>query len=37
VKDSAKAKVAGDIFELVSAAIMWNIAARWNCYMTGQT
>jgi len=36
VKDSAKAKVAGDIFELVSAAVMWNIAARWNRYMTGE-
>lgn len=36
VKDSAKAKVAGDIFELVSAAIMWNTAARWNRYMVGE-
>jgi hypothetical protein len=34
VEKDAKAKVAGDIFELVSAAVMWNIAARWNRYMT---
>lgn len=33
---NARAKVAGDIFEVVSAAIMWNIAARWNKYMAGQ-
>jgi hypothetical protein len=33
VKDNAKAKVAGDIFEIVSSAVMWNIAARWNAYM----
>lgn len=30
---NARAKVAGDIFEVVSAAVMWNIAARWNVYM----
>jgi hypothetical protein len=36
VSGSARAKVAGDIFELVSVAVMWNIAARWNRYMTGQ-
>jgi hypothetical protein len=36
VKGNAKAKVAGDIFELVSASVMWNIAARWNRYMTGE-
>jgi Cfr10I/Bse634I restriction endonuclease len=32
---NARAKVVGDIFEVVSAAIMWNMAARWNRYMTG--
>lgn len=35
VSGNAKAKVAGDIFELISAAVMWNIAARWNNYMIG--
>lgn len=30
---SAVAKVAGDTFELISAAVMWNITARWNQYM----
>lgn len=35
-KENARAKVAGDTFELVSAAVMWNIAARWNRYMSGQ-
>lgn len=34
---NAHAKVGGDIFEIVSSAIMWNIAARWNSYMTGTT
>lgn len=33
IESNAKAKVAGDVFEIVSAAIMWNIAARWNRYM----
>jgi hypothetical protein len=37
IESNAKAKVAGDIFELVSAAIMWNIAARWNRYMVDGT
>lgn len=27
------AKVAGDIFQLTEAAILWNAAARWNRYM----
>ncbi|MGH3760244.1 Cfr10I/Bse634I family restriction endonuclease [Actinophytocola sp.] len=35
IKSSAQAKVGGDIFEIVSSAVMWNIAARWNAYMTG--
>lgn len=35
VKDNAKAKVAGDIFEIISAAVLWNTAARWNSYMAG--
>ncbi|MGO8959708.1 MAG: Cfr10I/Bse634I family restriction endonuclease, partial [Streptosporangiaceae bacterium] len=37
IESNAKAKVAGDIFEIVSAAIMWNIAARWNTYMVDGT
>jgi hypothetical protein len=32
VDSNARAKVVGDSFEVVSAAIMWNIAARWNTY-----
>lgn len=35
VSANARAKVDGDIFETVSASIMWNIAARWNRYMAG--
>ncbi|MFB7919311.1 Cfr10I/Bse634I family restriction endonuclease [Streptomyces sp. NPDC056061] len=34
VSSSAEAKVAGDIFEIVSSSVMWNAAARWNKYMT---
>lgn len=33
VKSSAIAKVTGDIFEVVSSAVLWNTAARWNTYM----
>jgi len=33
VKSSAIAKVTGDIFEVISSAILWNAAARWNRYM----
>lgn len=29
------AKVQGDLFEQIQAAILWNGAARWNAYMTG--
>ena len=36
VNGNAKAKVAGDVFEIVSAGVMWNIAARWNNYMIGE-
>ncbi|MGX1977206.1 Cfr10I/Bse634I family restriction endonuclease [Streptomyces kronopolitis] len=36
VDSNAKAKVAGDIFEVVSSAVMWNCAARWNAYMSGE-
>jgi hypothetical protein len=32
VSSNARAKVAGDIFEEVEAAIHWNTAARWNTY-----
>jgi hypothetical protein len=35
VKSSAVAKVTGDIFEVVSSAVLWNTAARWNTYMAG--
>jgi hypothetical protein len=34
VSPSAVAKVTGDIFEVVSSAVLWNAAARWNRYMT---
>lgn len=30
------AKVAGDIFQEVEAAILWNAAARWNRFMRGE-
>jgi hypothetical protein len=33
VAPSAVAKVTGDIFEVVSSAVLWNAAARWNTYM----
>jgi hypothetical protein len=29
------AKVAGDIFQQVESAILWNAAARWNAFMAG--
>lgn len=35
VSSNAVAKVAGDIFEEVEAAIHWTTAAIWNAYMTG--
>lgn len=35
VKTNALAKVVGDIFEKVEAAIHWNTAVRWNRYMVG--
>jgi hypothetical protein len=37
VKSSAVAKVTGDIFEIISSAIVWNAAARWNQCMAGGT
>lgn len=36
VSSNQVAKVAGDIFQEVEAAILWNAAARWNRYMAGQ-
>lgn len=36
-EEDARRKVRGDIFETVSAAILWNIAARWNTYMADGT
>jgi Cfr10I/Bse634I restriction endonuclease len=35
VAANARAKVAGDIFEVVTHAVLWNMAARWNAYMAG--
>jgi hypothetical protein len=35
VEAPARAKVAGDIFEIVSSAVMWNAAALWNEFMVG--
>lgn len=35
VTANACAKVAGDIFEVVTHAVLWNMAARWNAYMAG--
>ena len=35
VKSNAVAKVTGDIFEVLSSAILWNAAARWNRFMAG--
>jgi hypothetical protein len=36
VSPNQVAKVAGDIFQEVEAAILWNAAARWNRFMAGQ-
>jgi hypothetical protein len=33
VSSNAIAKVTGDIFEVLSSAVLWNAAARWNKYM----
>ncbi|HLL65534.1 MAG TPA: Cfr10I/Bse634I family restriction endonuclease [Micromonosporaceae bacterium] len=35
VKDSAVAKVTGDLYELLTSAILWETAAHWNTYMCG--
>jgi hypothetical protein len=35
VSSNQVAKVAGDIFQEVEAAMLWNAAARWNGFMTG--
>ena len=35
VEPNARAKVAGDIFEVVTHGVFWNMAARWNAYMNG--
>ena len=37
VSPNQVAKVAGDIFQEVEAAILWNAAARWNRFMAGQS
>lgn len=37
VSSNAKAKVAGDLFEKVEAAIHWNCAAAWNRMMLSQS
>src|SRR6266508_6699745 len=36
VSSNQIAKVAGDIFQEVEAGMLWNAAARWNRYMTGE-
>jgi hypothetical protein len=36
VQPNAQAKVVGDIFEVVTHAVMWNMAARWNALMAGR-
>ena len=36
VSSNAKSKVGGDIFEVVTHAVYWNTAARWNAYMFGE-
>lgn len=36
VSSNQVAKVAGDIFQEVEAAILWNAATRWNRFMAGQ-
>ncbi|WP_433552877.1 Cfr10I/Bse634I family restriction endonuclease [Micromonospora zamorensis] len=36
VKDSAVAKVTGDIYEVLTSAILWETAAHWNAYMCGR-
>lgn len=36
VKPNAIAKVTGDIYETLTSAILWDVAARWNSYMLGR-
>jgi hypothetical protein len=35
VKDSAVAKVTGDLYEMLTSAILWETAAHWNTFMCG--
>ncbi|MEV0269701.1 Cfr10I/Bse634I family restriction endonuclease [Hamadaea sp. NPDC050747] len=35
VKSNAEAKVTGDIYEVVTSAILWETAAHWNNFMCG--
>lgn len=35
ISSNQVAKVAGDVFQELEAVILWNAAARWNRYMTG--
>ncbi|MFD6568302.1 Cfr10I/Bse634I family restriction endonuclease [Micromonospora profundi] len=35
VKGNAVAKVTGDIYEVLTSAILWETAAHWNAYMCG--
>jgi hypothetical protein len=37
ISSNQVAKVAGDIFQEVEAATLWNAAARWNRFMSGGT
>jgi hypothetical protein len=37
VDGNAKSKVAGDVYELISSAVLWNAAAWWNRFMVGDS
>jgi Cfr10I/Bse634I restriction endonuclease len=36
VDSNAKSKVAGDVYEVISSAVLWNAAAWWNRFMLGE-
>src|SRR5690349_12190491 len=35
VKDNAVSKVTGDVYEVLTSAILWETAAHWNTFMCG--
>ncbi|MBE9498251.1 Cfr10I/Bse634I family restriction endonuclease [Streptomyces sp. GKU 257-1] len=37
VEGNAKSKVAGDVYEKISSAVLWNAAAWWNRFMVGDS